>query len=182
MLMDFVVICELVLCFKCLLLFVELFFISNMDRGDCALADTYRFLLRCTFIGFKMLQTQHQICLQLVRGRVSGKHELDNTSIKRFRLSDDLCEFEISRSIFGQLGAITSTSVPPPSPPSSPPKYKKAFTEVPYIYSARHLAGTWCGNESQISDHQLGFMFNLQLTRQSSTPLGSADLRNHCID
>ena len=63
--------------------------------------------------------------------------------------------------------------------PSLPPRYKKVTYGGSLEYNAdpdRRLAGTWYRNESQISGHQLDFMFNFQSTRLSSTPRGSGDL------
>lgn len=77
--------------------------------------------------------------------------------------------------------AITSTPSPsrPPSHPLPPPRYKKVTYggSLEYnVYPARGLAGTCCGGEYQISDHQSEFMFNFQSMRWSSTPRRSTDL------
>ena len=41
---------------------------------------------------------------------------------------------------------------------------------------ARWPAGNWSRDASQMSDHQIGFMFNVQSTRRSSSPRGSTIL------
>ena len=66
---------------------------------------------------------------------------------------------------------------PGPHPlPSLLLQYKKGIYGSPLeynVYSARWLAETWCGDDPHISDHQLGLMFHIQSTRQTSTPRGS---------
>ena len=55
------------------------------------------------------------------------------------------------------------------NPHRSPPWYRKVTYGCPLEYNihlTNQVIGTWYGDECQLSDHQLGFVCNLQSTRR----------------